>query len=310
MNFEHISVLLNECIEGLNIQNNGTYVDGTLGGAGHAKVICSYLSNEGHFIGIDQDNNALKVSLERLKGVAPNVDIVKNNFENIDEVLLELQLNGIDGMLIDLGVSSHQLDEAARGFSYMQDAKLDMRMNQDSNFSAYEIVNTYTEDELSNIIKIYGEEKWAKRIAKFVVEARQNKEIETTYELVEIIKNAIPASARREGHPAKRTFQAIRIEVNREIDIIAPTIKKIVDKLNPQGRLCIITFHSLEDRIVKHTFKELEDPCTCSKHLPMCVCGKIPQVKIITKKPILPSEQELEHNSRSKSAKLRIIEKI
>ncbi|MBE6022710.1 MAG: 16S rRNA (cytosine(1402)-N(4))-methyltransferase RsmH [Cellulosilyticum sp.] len=311
MKFEHVSVLLNECIEGLDIKPDGTYVDGTLGGAGHAGVVCSHLSEGGHFIGIDQDNNALTVSKERLSGVKPKVTLVKSNFVDVKNVLESLQVDKVDGMLIDLGVSSHQLDEPSRGFSYMHDAPLDMRMNQDAAYNAYEVVNTMSEDDLYHIIKEYGEERWAKRIASFIVTERQAKPIETTYELVEVIKKAIPQGARKDGpHPAKRTFQAIRIAVNRELEIIEPTIKDIVGKLNKGGRLCIITFHSLEDRIVKHAFKELEDPCTCSKHLPMCVCGKKPEVKVITRKPILPSDEEIEINPRSRSAKLRIIEKI
>ncbi len=304
INFEHVSVLLNECINGLDIKPNGIYVDGTLGGAGHALSICKKLSSQGTFIGIDQDDNALAISKERLSNVTPTVEIIKSNFEHLDEVVNKK----IDGMLIDLGVSSHQLDEASRGFSYMHDAKLDMRMDQSKEFSAYQVVNEYSEDKLTSIIKSYGEEKWAKRISQFIVKARP---ISTTQELVEVIKNAIPASARREGsHPAKRTFQAIRIEVNREIDIIAPTIKTAVSKLNVGGRLCIITFHSLEDRIVKHTYRELENPCKCPSTVPICVCGLQPQVKVITRKPILPSEEELEHNPRARSAKLRILEKI
>lgn len=311
MNFEHMSVLLNECIEGLDIKATGTYVDGTLGGAGHAKEVCKKLSKEGHFIGIDQDQNALNASTQRLKDMAPKVTVVKSNFENIDSILEELEVDGIDGMLIDLGVSSHQLDEPSRGFSYMHDARLDMRMNQDSTFSAYEVVNEYSEDELCRVIKDWGEEKWARRVAVFIVEARKTKPVETTYELVDIIKKAIPHNARRDGpHPAKRTFQAIRIEVNRELDIIEPTILDAVKNLKSGGRLCIITFHSLEDRIVKHAYKTLEDPCTCPKHFPICICGKEKQVKVITRKPILPSEEELEVNPRARSAKLRVIEKI
>ena len=311
MKFEHVSVLLNECIEGLAVKPNGTYVDGTLGGAGHAKEVCQHLSKEGHFIGIDQDTNALNASKERLSEVMPKVTLVHNNFSNVKEILEEFSKEGIDGMLIDLGVSSHQLDEPSRGFSYMHDAPLDMRMNQEADFSAYHVINEYSEQEIFNVIKSYGEEKWAKRIASFIVNARSAKPIETTYELVEIIKNAIPYSARKEGpHPAKRTFQAIRIEVNKELDIIRPTILDVVPFLKKGGRLAIITFHSIEDRIVKHTFRELEDPCTCPKNIPMCMCGKKAQVKVITRKPILPSEEELEFNPRSRSAKLRIIERI
>lgn len=311
MKFEHVSVLLDECIEGLNIKENGTYVDGTLGGAGHASVVCSLLNEEGHFIGIDQDNNALAVSKERLSNMKPEVTLVKSNFVEVKSVLENLDIHGVDGMLIDLGVSSHQLDEADRGFSYMHDAPLDMRMNQDASYSAHDLVNEMSEEDLYHVIKEYGEERWAKRIAQFIVSEREKKAIDTTYELVEIIKKAIPQGARKDGpHPAKRTFQAIRIAVNRELEIIEPTINDIVSKLNVGGRLCIITFHSLEDRIVKHAFKKLEDPCTCSKALPVCVCGKKPEVKVITRKPILPSDEEVERNPRSRSAKLRIIEKI
>lgn len=311
MKFEHVSVLLNECIEGLNIKANGTYVDGTLGGAGHASVVCSLLDHEGHFIGIDQDNNALAVSKERLNGVKPKVTLVKSNFVDVKNVLEKLDIDGVDGMLIDLGVSSHQLDEPSRGFSYMHDAPLDMRMNQEALYNAYEVVNHMSEEDLYQIIKEYGEERWAKRIAEFIVKERSKKPVETTYELVEVIKKAIPQGARKDGpHPAKRTFQAIRIAVNRELEIIEPTINDIVEKLNVGGRLCIITFHSLEDRIVKQAFKKLEDPCTCPKNMPMCVCGKKSLVKVITRKPILPSVEEVEENPRSRSAKLRIIEKI
>ena len=311
MKFEHVSVLLNECIEGLDIKAAGTYVDGTLGGAGHASVVCSHLNEQGHFIGIDQDNNALAVSKERLSQVKPEVTLVKSNFVDVKKVLEDLNVSGVDGMLIDLGVSSHQLDEPERGFSYMHDAPLDMRMNQDATYTAHDLVNEMSEEDIYHIIKEYGEERWAKRIAQVIASERKIKPIDTTYELVDIIKKAIPQSARKDGpHPAKRTFQAIRIAVNRELEIIEPTINDIVSKLNVGGRLCIITFHSLEDRIVKHAFKKLEDPCTCSKHLPVCVCGKEPLVKVITRKPILPSEEEVEENPRSRSAKLRIIEKI
>ncbi|ONI45322.1 16S rRNA (cytosine(1402)-N(4))-methyltransferase [Candidatus Epulonipiscioides gigas] len=308
MEFNHTSVLLNECIEGLNIKKNGIYVDGTLGGAGHAIKICSHLDKTGIFVGIDQDNNALETSKSRLANNLNKTYIIKSNFNEIETILNNINIDKIDGMLLDLGVSSYQLDEAERGFSYMKDANLDMRMNQDVEFSAFDVVNNYSEDDLSKVIKNFGEEKWAKRIANFIVQARP---VYTTFQLVEIIKNAIPKSARVEGgHPAKRTFQAIRIEVNKEIDIIAPAINKIVEKLNLGGRLCIITFHSLEDRIVKHKFKELENPCICPSNFPICNCNRQSQIKILTRKPILPSEQELAQNSRSKSAKLRIVEKI
>lgn len=311
MKFEHVSVLLEECIKGLNIKPNGTYVDGTIGGAGHARVICSHLDKLGQFIGLDQDDNALEISKERLQGVAPKVTLVKSNFVDIKQVLERLNIGRIDGMLIDLGVSSHQLDEPSRGFSYMHDAPLDMRMNQDALYNAYELVNTMSKQDLYQVIKMYGEEKWAKRIAEFIIKEREIKPIKTTYELVEVIKKAIPQGARKEGpHPAKRTFQAIRIAVNKELEIIEPTIQDSVLKLKQGGRLCIITFHSLEDRIVKHTFRQLENPCTCSKDLPVCICGKKPVVKVITRKPILPSVEEIEKNPRSRSAKLRIVEKL
>jgi 16S rRNA (cytosine1402-N4)-methyltransferase len=311
MNFEHVSVLLSECIEGLAVKPDGTYVDGTLGGAGHAKEVCKRLSAKGKFIGIDQDTDALETSRQRLQNLSPEVILVHSNFENTKKILDDLNIKGIDGMLIDLGVSSYQLDEASRGFSYMQDAPLDMRMDRSQSFSAFDVVNNYTEEKLFQVIKNFGEEKWAKRIAQFIVKRREQAPVATTQELVEIIKDAIPYKARKEGgHPAKRTFQAIRIEVNREIDIIEPTIKDIVAKLNPGGRLAIITFHSLEDRIVKHTFKTLENPCECDTRLPICVCGKKPLIKTITRKPILPTEEELTVNPRARSAKLRVLEKI
>ncbi|MGL4761559.1 MAG: 16S rRNA (cytosine(1402)-N(4))-methyltransferase RsmH [Sarcina sp.] len=310
MEFKHISVLLNECIEGLNIKENGIYVDCTLGGAGHSSVILEHLSSEGRLIGIDQDKDALKAAGEKLKDFN-NATLVHSNFESIKSVLDNLEIDGVDGILIDLGVSSYQLDTADRGFSYMQDAPLDMRMNREEAFSAHEIINGYTTDQLYRIIREYGEEKFAKRIAQFIVSAREEKTIETTFELVEIIKSAIPAKARREGpHPAKRTFQAIRIEVNRELAIIANTIKDGVSKLNKGGRMAIITFHSLEDRIVKKTYIDLTNPCTCPSGFPICVCNSEPEVKILTKKPIDASAEELEYNPRSRSAKLRVIEKL
>ncbi|MBU5456196.1 16S rRNA (cytosine(1402)-N(4))-methyltransferase RsmH [Caproiciproducens sp. MSJ-32] len=310
MEFKHVSVLLNECIEGLNIKENGIYVDGTLGGAGHSFEILKRLSDKGLLIGIDQDEDALKAAKKRLQNFG-NVKYVHNNFYNIDSILDELDIEKIDGMLMDLGVSSYQLDEAERGFSYMKDAPLDMRMNRKNSFSAYEVVNDYEEEDLYRIIRDYGEEKFAKRIAKFIVEKRKEKEIETTFELVEIIKAAIPAKARREGpHPAKRTFQAIRIEVNSELSILNKAIEDGVNRLNKGGRMAIITFHSLEDRIVKNKFKELAISCTCPKEFPVCVCGGKAKVKIITRKAIEPSKVEVEENPRSRSAKLRIVEKI
>ena len=310
MEFKHVSVLLNECIEGLNIKPNGTYVDCTLGGAGHSSHILNNLSKDGVLVGIDQDRDALTAAKERLKDY-DNVRYVHSNFYNIDNVLSDLDIEKVDGILMDLGVSSYQLDEASRGFSYMQDAPLDMRMNRDNDFSAYDIVNNYSEEQLYKIIKDYGEERFAKRIANFIVNAREINPIQTTLELVEIIKNAIPAKARREGpHPAKRTFQAIRIEVNSELKILNKTIEDGVERLNKGGRMVIITFHSLEDRIVKLKYRELENPCTCPKEFPMCVCGKKPTIKVLTRKGLAPSKEEIEENPRSRSAKVRILEKI
>lgn len=307
MDFKHISVLLEECIDALNIKEDGIYVDCTLGGAGHSNEILKKLSSKGRLIGIDQDLDALNAAKEKLKNYE-NVTFVHNNFYNIKEILEELKIEKIDGVLMDLGVSSYQLDEAERGFSYMKDAPLDMRMNRENSFSAYNVVNDYSEEELSDVIKSFGEEKFAKRIANFIVNRRP---INTTLELADIIIAAIPAKFRREGgHPAKRTFQAIRIEVNKELTILNKTIEDAVEALNKDGRIAIITFHSLEDRIVKIKFKELQDPCTCPKELPMCVCGKTPIIKLISKKPIEPSLEEKDLNSRSKSAKLRVAEKI
>ena len=310
MEFNHVSVLLNECLEGLNIKENGIYVDGTLGGAGHSSEILKRLSNEGRLIGIDQDTDALKAAKERLKDYS-NVTFVHSNFSNIENVLNNLNIDGVDGILMDLGVSSYQLDEGERGFSYMKDAPLDMRMKRENDFSAYNVVNEYSEEDLYRIIRDYGEEKFAKRIASFIVENRQEKNIETTLELVEIIKNAIPAKARREGpHPAKRTFQAIRIEVNSELSILNKTIEDGVEKLNKGGRMAIITFHSLEDRIVKNKFRDLAVSCRCPKEFPVCVCGEKAKVKIISRKAIEPTKEEVEVNPRSRSAKLRVIEKL
>lgn len=310
MEFKHISVLLNECLEGLNIKEDGIYVDCTLGGAGHSSEIIKRLGENGRLIGIDQDKDALKAAGEKLNEYN-NATLVHSNFENIKEVIEDLDLEGVDGILIDLGVSSYQLDTAERGFSYMQDAPLDMRMNRELEFSAYDVVNGYSEDDLYKIIRDYGEEKFARRVASFIVKARADKSIESTLELVDIIKAAIPAKARREGpHPAKRTFQAIRIEVNRELTIISRTIKDGVEKLNKGGRMAIITFHSLEDRIVKTTYKELTNPCSCPSEFPICICNNKPFVKIITRKPIEASKEELEENPRSRSAKLRVLEKL
>lgn len=311
MEYKHISVLLDESIENLNINEKGIYVDGTLGGAGHSAEICKRLNNMGTLIGIDQDDYAIKVSADRLEDFNCKKHLVKNNFSNIKDVLDDLKILKVDGVLLDLGVSSFQLDMGERGFSYMKDAPLDMRMNKDNYLTAYRIANEYSEDDLYRIIKEYGEEKWAKRIAKFIVEKRKERPISTTLELVEVIKNAIPLKVRREGgHPAKRTFQALRIAVNNELNIIEDTVIDIVERLNTGGRICIITFHSLEDRIVKKIFKQLQNPCTCPSSFPQCICGKKSKLKIITRKPIIPSEKEINFNSRSKSAKLRVAERI
>ena len=310
MEFKHISVLLNECLQGLDIKEDGIYVDCTLGGAGHSSHILKRLSKDGMLIGIDQDKDALKAAKERLKEYK-NVQFVHNNFHNIENILETLDIPKVDGILMDLGVSSYQLDEGERGFSYMKDAPLDMRMNRDNEFSAYEVVNNYTFDDLLRIIRNYGEEKFAKRVATFIVDRRAIKPIETTFQLVDIIKAAIPAKARREGpHPAKRTFQAIRIEVNSELKILNKAIEDGVNKLNKGGRMAIITFHSLEDRIVKLKFRELADPCTCPKEFPICACGKKPLVRLIKRKAIEPTTEEVEENPRSRSAKLRVIERI
>jgi len=310
MEFHHVSVLLNECIDGLDIKENGIYVDGTLGGAGHSSEIVKKLTT-GRLIGIDQDMNAINAATKRLEPYKDRVTLVHDNFSNVKAVFNQLGIEKADGFLLDIGVSSHQLDEAERGFSYMQDAPLDMRMNNENSFSAYNVVNEYSEDELNRVIFEYGEERWARRIAQFIVEERKNKPIETTFELVDVIKKAVPKGARKDGpHPAKRTFQAIRIEVNGELEILEKTIDDMTELLNPGGRLCIITFHSLEDRIVKNAFRKQENPCTCPPEFPVCICGKKKLAKVVTRKPILPSDEELEENHRSRSAKLRILERI
>ncbi|MZQ76072.1 MAG: 16S rRNA (cytosine(1402)-N(4))-methyltransferase RsmH [Peptoclostridium sp.] len=311
MDFKHVSVLFDESIDNLNIKPDGVYVDGTLGGAGHSLEIAKRLSKDGLLIGFDQDKNAIEVAKERLAPYMDRVRIVHSNFENIKKELENLGIDEIDGLLLDLGVSSHQLDEAQRGFSYMQDAPLDMRMDSRNPLSAYEIVNTYPKEELERVIWEYGEERWAARIAEFIVEKRQAHRINTTLELVDVIKAAIPQKARQDGpHPAKRTFQAIRIEVNRELDVIRKTIEDATSVMRKGGRICIITFHSLEDRIVKDTFKELAKSCVCPVEFPVCVCGKRQELKIITKKPIIPSDQEIEGNPRSRSAKLRVAQRV
>ncbi len=309
--FSHFSVLLGECIENLNIKPDGIYVDGTAGGAGHSSKIAERLGEGGLLIPIDQDEDAIRVITERLAPYGDKVKIVRDNFSNIKRVLDELEVDKIDGLLLDLGVSSYQLDTAERGFSYMANAPLDMRMDNRAARSAYTVLNEYSADELKKIIYDFGEERFAPKIVAGIIKAREKAPIETTGELVEIIKNSIPSFARREElSSVKRVFQAVRIEVNKELDIIAPTIEAAVSKMNEGGRIVIITFHSLEDRIVKQTFNQLASGCTCPKDFPVCVCGNKPKIKILTKKPILPSESELAVNSRSKSAKLRVAEKI
>lgn len=310
MDFSHTSVLLNECIEGLNIKPDGIYVDGTLGGAGHSSHIVSQLSENGRLVGIDQDEDAIKASAERLKDYEDRISIVRSNYVNTPDVLRNLGIEHIDGMLLDLGVSSYQLDNKDRGFTYRFDTPLDMRMDLRNTLTARDIVNDYSEMELFRVIRDYGEDKFAKNIAKHIVQNRQKKPIETTFELNEIIRNAIPAKMRADGgHPSKRTFQALRIECNHELDVLKDSLDKLIDLLNPGGRLCIITFHSLEDRIVKTAFKTAANPCTCPPSFPVCVCGKVSKGRVITSKPILPTEKEMENNPRSKSAKLRIFER-
>lgn len=308
MEFKHKPVMLNECIDGLKIKPDGIYVDGTLGGAGHSKEIVKKLSTKGLLIGIDRDEDALSAAKENLKQY-PNVKYVHNNHDNIKEILTELKINKVDGILLDLGVSSYQLDERARGFSYLGENELDMRMDKTQELTAKIVVNTYEEEELANLIYNYGEERFSRNIARNICEYRKNKEIETTKELVEIIEKSIPKSKQKDGHPAKRTFQAIRIEVNDEIKPLYKTVKDCIDCLNDEGRLCIITFHSLEDRAVKNAYIEAKGKCTCPKDLPYCVCGAKSYGEIITKKPIVASKNEQEENSRSKSAKLRIFER-
>ncbi len=305
--FEHKSVLLHETIDSLNIKADGIYVDGTLGGGGHAFEVCRRLGDGGKLIGIDQDGDAIAAATERLEEFPGRTVIVRNNYENIAEVLRDLGIEKVDGIYLDLGVSSYQLDTAERGFTYREDVPLDMRMDQRNPRTAADIVNTYSESELYRMIRDYGEDRFAKNIAKHIVKAREKKPIETTGELTEIIKAAIPAKIRATGgHPAKQTFQAIRIELNRELDVLNRSIDRMIGLLNPGGRLSIITFHSLEDRIVKTRFKTNENPCTCPPDFPVCVCGKKSRGRVITRKPILPSEEEIQENSRSKSAKLRV----
>ena len=308
--FSHRSVLLDECLEGLNIKPDGIYVDGTAGGAGHSSEIAKRL-DDGRLIAIDQDETAVAVATERLNALGKNTTVVRSNFCELSKVCRELGLEGIDGVLLDLGVSSYQLDTAERGFSYSADAPLDMRMDNRCSLSAYEVVNTYSEQELKRILFDYGEERFAPAIASAIVKRREKNPIKSTAELSDIIKYAMPPAAREGGHhPAKRSFQAIRIEVNRELDVIEPAIKGAVEMLNSGGRIAIITFHSLEDRIVKQAFASLASGCTCPKDFPVCVCGNKPKVRLVNRKPIIPGKQELEENPRSRSAKLRVAEKI
>lgn len=308
MEFKHKPVLLQECIEGLNIKKDGIYVDGTLGGAGHSSEILKKLSSKGRLIGIDRDEEALSAAKEKLKNYQ-NVTYLHGNHDDIKELLKSIGIDKVDGILLDLGVSSYQLDERSRGFSYMGDSTLDMRMDKNQELTAEIVINQYSEEQLAKIIDKYGEEKFAKRIASNIVKQRQISPIKTTMQLVDIIKKSIPLSKQKDGHPAKRTFQAIRIEVNNEIEPLKETIKQSVECLKEKGRLCVITFHSLEDRAVKEALVDLEGKCTCPKDLPYCVCGYKSLGKIINKKPIIATEQEQEENSRSKSAKLRIFEK-
>ena len=310
MEFKHISVLLQESVDALDINPDGIYVDGTMGGGGHSEAVVSKLSPKGLLIGIDRDTEALDASRRRLAGFA-NVHYAHNNYKNVKDVIEELGIHAIDGAVLDLGVSSYQLDCAERGFSYMEDAPLDMRMNRENLKSAYDVINTYSEKELTDIFFKYGEEKFSRKIASIIMDRRKNKPIETTLELVDIIKAAIPERMRQKGsHPAKRVFQAVRIEVNGELEDLRFALDNFFDVLKPGGRLSVITFHSLEDRIVKTAFNDYAKGCTCPKDFPICVCGNKPRGKVITRKPVLPSEEECEYNKRSKSAKLRVIEKL
>lgn len=311
MEFKHKSVLLFETIDNLNIKPNGIYVDGTLGGGGHSFQILKRLGDGGRLIGIDQDEDALKAAGERLAIFEDKVTMVRSNYCHMKQVLADLGIDRVSGIVLDLGVSSYQLDEPERGFTYREDVTLDMRMDRRNPKTAKNIVNEYSEMELFRIIRDFGEDKFAKNIAKHIVAAREKKEIETTGELIEIIRAAIPAKVRATGgHPAKKTFQAIRIELNAELEVLQNSLDEMIDLLEDGGRICIITFHSLEDRIVKTIYKTNENPCTCPSHFPVCVCGKKPKGKVITRKPIVPSDEELEYNSRAKSSKLRVFERI
>lgn len=310
MEFNHISVLLQETVDNLNVREEKIYVDGTLGGGGHSYEILKRMHGNGSLIGIDQDAAAIQAAGARLESYKDSVTIVRDNYCNMKQVLTNLGIDKVDGIVLDLGVSSYQLDTVDRGFSYREDASLDMRMDQRQSQTAKDIVNQYSEMELYKIIRDYGEDRFAKNIAKHIVRARQEKEIETTLELAEIIKGAIPMKIRATGgHPAKRTFQAIRIELNHELDVLRNTLEDMIDLLNDNGRLCIITFHSLEDRIVKNSFRNAENPCVCPPNFPVCVCGKKSKGIVVSRKPILPADDELEVNKRSKSAKLRVFER-
>ena len=310
MEFRHYSVMLHETVEQLNVRPDGIYVDGTLGGGGHAFELCSRLTDGGHLYGFDQAGAAFEAAGERLSMYKDRVTVIRSNYCRMKEELAALGVQGVDGILLDLGVSSWQLDQAERGFTYREDAPLDMRMDQRQEKTARDIVNGYDEMELFRIIRDYGEDRFAKNIAKHIVQAREKRPIETTKELVEVIKAAIPMKIRmQKGHPAKQTFQAIRIELNRELEVLRDSLEDMIDLLRPGGRICIITFHSLEDRIVKNTFRKNENPCTCPSHFPVCVCGKVSKGKVVTRRPMIPTERELEENSRSKSAKLRVFER-
>ena len=311
MEFKHKSVLLYETVDELNIKPDGIYVDGTLGGGGHSYEIAGRLSEGGRLIGIDQDEDAIKAASKRLEPYMDRVTIVRNNYCNMDKVLDELGIDKVDGIMLDLGVSSYQLDAADRGFTYNVDTALDMRMDQRQEITAKDIVNEYSEFDLYRIIRDYGEDRFAKNIAKHIVAARQEKPIETTFELNDIIKAAIPMKVRATGgHPSKRTYQAIRIELNKELEVLENSIDMMIDRLKPEGRLCIITFHSLEDRIVKTRFRNNENPCTCPPSFPACVCGKVTKGRVITRKPVVPTDEEINENSRSKSSKLRVFERV